>query len=587
MAEQDTENAQQEKQSSDSPWTDQRLEEARKEFAKEKNEYDTKKDFLKEPKANMQRAVQKMEKSLKPYLTAIETLNNAREALQSVKNEQIETSEARLTTASQNLADAEKKFEETEKIFTEANKAFKTKRDTFSRAKHDVFEAATQVNRKAVVLSWWLTVVRTRNFVRKLLSFGLTMQGGGAYAYLTLLGAAYEIAFYRSVHIDILDYAAPTDFLLSGFKLLFTFNSGMLSTFLQYILSLLPSPIISFLGFFSGMLSTFLQYIHSLIPGSIISFLDFFDFNALPIIVLVALCILALSVLLLIVYGIIALLAILPIWGYARGVAYCSAHAERMPVRPILFILFVLIPVTGAAMVGSYHEPKQTVSIVTTHPLQGSDTLVRIGSSSSHTFFRRIDEANASTTLTIPASQIICISETGDSGKGCQSTTAKGTEQNTTSQNIVLSKEDNPWIDELIQALEESVTENGVRQYISQQMNCDKDRLEISEFFRFGRNKAKLDPTEKQKVFTFVDEWKKKWVDQSAQCKVFGFASADGEQTGNNNLSSERVKEVKNLLGGKPNPLCDIIEDGEVMGEDHPINGVANSRSARIAVCAN
>ena len=288
--------------------------------------------------------------------------------------------------------------------------------------------------------------------------------------------------------------------------------------------------------------------------------LDSFDLNALPIIVSIALCILALGVLLLIVYGIIVLLAFLPIWGYARGIAYYSVHAEHTPIRPILFVLFLLIPATGTAIVGyeqSKHAPKDIVSVVTTQPLQGADTLVRVGSVSSYIFFRKLnttgndsvknmDPSGTSNILVVPVSQIVCIGETDDGGQGCTSEeTIKGNGKNTSPQNIVLSKEDNPWIDDLIQAMEENITENGVRHYISQQMACDKDqRLEVSDFIRFEWGKAALDPTEEGKVVDFVDEWKErpeKWA-------VFGFASPDGERGVNEGLSKDRAKAVESEL---------------------------------------
>lgn len=185
--------------------------------------------------------------------------------------------------------------------------------------------------------------------------------------------------------------------------------------------------------------------------------------------------------------------------------------------------------------------------------------------------------------------RIVCIV---DKESGCEPNETVKKE----SDEISLKPEHNPWITSLLEALKENVTEDGVRQYVSQQMDCDKDqKIEISEFILFERNESKLDldgedhrknhrkQRERQRVHDFADEWKK----TATQWKVFGFASADGEQTGNNNLSSKRAEEVKNLLCDELNTPCNNVKAEKGMGEDHPINGVANSRSARIAVCVN
>ena len=244
---------------------------------------------------------------------------------------------------------------------------------------------------------------------------------------------------------------------------------------------------------------------------------------------------------------------------------------------------------------------------------------VKIGANSAYLFIRsagqsddnpktsggRTERKAAHSLLAIPISQIVCISENDNDNKGCESAaTGKGTEQNPTQQNIVLSKEDNPWIGEVINALKENVTENGLRQYIAGKMNCSEDRLEMSEFIRFGRDEAKLSlekknrdqneaklevekkERERNKVPTFVNDVNKrggkpdKWT-------VFGFASADGEKGKNKNLSLERAVVVKSLLCKALK--CDRTNGTEIavegLSEDHSINGVANSRSARIAVC--
>ena len=149
---------------------------------------------------------------------------------------------------------------------------------------------------------------------------------------------------------------------------------------------------------------------------------------------------------------------------------------------------------------------------------------------------------------------------------------------------ISLKSEHNTWIT----GLEENVTENGVRRYISQQMDCGEDRLEVSEFIRFGRGNYELKDEEKCKVPKFVGDLQdpnittKKWT-------VFGFASPDGDQGGNDSLSQKRAQAVKKALceqlGCSGTSGTEIAIKG--LSEDHSTNGVANSRSARIGVCVN
>lgn len=163
-------------------------------------------------------------------------------------------------------------------------------------------------------------------------------------------------------------------------------------------------------------------------------------------------------------------------------------------------------------------------------------------------------------------------------------------------QKLSLKPEYNPWITTVIEALEENVTEHGVRQHIAQQMSCDKDqRLEVSEFIRFGRNKATLDSTEEQKVSTFVQDVRKR--EERPDWWVFGFASPDGESGVNKELSEDRAKVAAEALCAALDAAA--LEAGEQkreckdrnvivrhLDENHPINGIANSRSARVAVCA-
>ena len=129
-------------------------------------------------------------------------------------------------------------------------------------------------------------------------------------------------------------------------------------------------------------------------------------------------------------------------------------------------------------------------------------------------------------------------------------------------------------------------------QHITEKMECSKEdrQVRISKFIRFNRDKAEIgtDPTHERKIENienFVGKWAGK--DGSVRWTVFGFASPDGEQQKNKNLSKERANAVKDQMC--LHSAIDCERPGatklECGGENHPINGVANSRSAVIAVC--
>ena len=167
-----------------------------------------------------------------------------------------------------------------------------------------------------------------------------------------------------------------------------------------------------------------------------------------------------------------------------------------------------------------------------------------------------------------------------------------------TKHEIISSSENNPWIDRLIKAieglslkdhvtkseldstLENHVTESELRPYIAERMDCNDDQLCMSGFIRFARGEFDIRDKEIEKIKDFKCD---NQVPETG-LKVFGFTSADGEKIINDDLSRCRACVVKNLLCEVSNGDCDDIST-ETIGEDHPINGVANSRSAVIAVC--
>lgn len=62
---------------------------------------------------------------------------------------------------------------------------------------------------------------------------------------------------------------------------------------------------------------------------------------------------------------------------------------------------------------------------------------------------------------------------------------------------------------------------------------------------------------------------------------VFGYASADGPGNHNRTLSEQRADHVRALVEGKEQQVVATFP----MGEDHLVNGVAESRGARLVAC--
>ena len=129
------------------------------------------------------------------------------------------------------------------------------------------------------------------------------------------------------------------------------------------------------------------------------------------------------------------------------------------------------------------------------------------------------------------------------------------------------------------------ITEDLLRTRINKEMACDGgEDTRISGFIRFNKGSANLGDfaTNSKEIENFASK-----RGQATKWMVFGFASPDGEQERNNALAYKRAVVVKNLLCDKLKPDCANGTKIEMKGfsEDHPINGIANSRSAIIAIC--
>ena len=170
--------------------------------------------------------------------------------------------------------------------------------------------------------------------------------------------------------------------------------------------------------------------------------------------------------------------------------------------------------------------------------------------------------------------------------------------------NVKLSPEDNLWINQLINKMDDltlihPVTENKFYSHIQGEIQCETTPPLFSEFLLFKKGKSELDSQVKHKITSFRDK-----IKGFELAKVHGFASADGQSGHNQELASRRACVVaENLCPDKENNDYDGIDCAEFIeeegkdcngmkvqvlashGEDHFINGVANSRSAMIAAC--
>ena len=141
---------------------------------------------------------------------------------------------------------------------------------------------------------------------------------------------------------------------------------------------------------------------------------------------------------------------------------------------------------------------------------------------------------------------------------------------------------------------DEPVTESRLRQYVGAGMKCGESmRVEMSKFIHFKKGSNDLDdfPGNLPAIKDFIGK-----NPTSNNWFVFGFASADGEKRINKDLSEKRANtvkdEVERMCSSSPSsehgPKCSNKKiEHAGMGERHPINGVANSRSAVVAACSH
>ena len=260
-------------------------------------------------------------------------------------------------------------------------------------------------------------------------------------------------------------------------------------------------------------------------------------------------------------------------------------HTRLKAVLSIGFVIFSVLVSVGGVSSSPPEQIKDKVTIETVPPSELNGEYFRVNANSTYLFLQSLDP-NDTAIKRVPVSQIAYITvNNGEREPGLASPV-----------HALLER-----IKEEHEALRHGhagyatvdhkhagyITEELVRTRITEEMGCDGDEgTRISGFIRFNRGSENLDDfsASSKEIKRFVKE-----RDQATKWMVFGFASPDGEQKGNNALAYKRAVAVKNFLCDELKPDCANGTEIEIKGfsEDHPVNGVANSRSARIAVCVD
>ena len=416
----------------------------------------------------------------------------------------------------------------------------KRAKDAVSEARADLADKKHAVAQTAATVNFEMIIEPLKQIRDDIveLSSGLQFFGvtGGGYTYAAVLGASYESAFYRSYGIDIFNYTTSSDSFLS-----IPFSYGI--------------------AFVVGSLLLFLSAIWP---------------------------------------------AISPVRGYAEYVAHALQYIVKRPIVKRIFIgfcfIFPIIVAAGGGYCDYWLDSEDKVFIVTEPSSQQAGEYVRIGSSSTYIFLK---ETDTSTVLVVPLSRIVCMSENAEDGKGCESRNpgpGKGMAERVErieQEHIALREE----YKRLIATHEHEnggtktdhkhrdyTTEALLQERIAKEMACDEGREpQVSGFIRFNKGSANFNDfsVNSEEINGFIQKVER---DQIEKWGVFGFASPDGEQGTNKNLSEDRAEAVRDrfccvLNCSSQKPDCKEHITIIKAGEDYPINGVANSRSAVIAAC--
>ena len=408
---------------------------------------------------------------------------------------------------------------------------------TLQKKQEAVAEEVVKINARVTTLPR-----RFREKTSRLSSMQQFFGGTGiGYPYILMLGAIYELVFYSLHGIDIFDYSTISDFLL-----VIPFVYGMVAAIFTMV--------------FYTTVTRFLFFTTPERAETVANILSRFTQSGE------------------LTKHSIALLIVAPLFGSALG--GCANYMYDVAVWNV----------------------KNKTSIVTDPPLGQTNKFVLIGSNSQYVFLKDATKPSHQVRA-IPLSRIVCLSEGSDGGNhsDCRATM-------TVFEQEMLGRAEG--IEEKIDQLDRTVrgeranyvTESWFRPYVEAAMTCEnRERLKLSTFIRFTNAMTDLDQDpfylgKYRNIEAFVNQWGR----QATRWAVFGFSSPDGPSETNVQYAEDRAAFIKSKLCQFPehkrhalncdSPNEDVTylmpkESIKPFGEYHPINGIANSRSAVIGVC--
>ena len=438
---------------------------------------------------------------------------------------------------SSELKDCAGKIEVAAKQERDAKARIDPARGALRETQEKVLGTARAVVKEAARNRLWekIEAVVTRLFDKLGLSGTLTI----GYIFAVITGLAGDFIYYLNNGVNIFHYAQPEDFFLSGYKLLAIPVAGILALWLILtILKRLPEKLAD--HGFPAFTERMALYFPRLIDGL------------------------------------------------------------ATPVALVLMI-YITGPLTAYA-VGQFQQWQQSrsggVAIVLEDPYEYADKLTWVGSNSRYAFFRPDPAQNQEENgiIIIPFDRIACIKDgSTDSGGNCRNP-GKSMEIE-----FRQNEELKGLFGRLIETLDRNhripqVTESELHSYVEETMNCGTGQLVTSGLILFGNDKSDLRAQAFYEIDSFLND-----TAPPPNTMVFGFASPDGLRGENEKLAGERACEVANMICAVINQdhgyidyqaeltgNCGCSGVGTIAdkGEDHFINGVANSRSAVVAACS-
>ena len=236
------------------------------------------------------------------------------------------------------------------------------------------------------------------------------------------------------------------------------------------------------------------------------------------------------------------------------------------------------------------NKTNNKLTLVTNPPLKGCDDPDQIGSNSTYAFFYCDSSEGSVNVMIVPQNRIVwTIGENQDHSSVTTMTVfeaavLKELEDGIELGDVTVSRDKNPWISELIQkiqTIQAPNTEKWMKKEIASIISCSENDLIVSDPILFRVNKS--EPNAKDLEMTQEEVAKFLRAARGNNLYVVGFASDDGNQANNKQLSCKRAITVKKLFKDEFKPDTEVLPIG--LDENHFTNGVANSRSARFIAC--